>query len=82
MEKIFLIGQDGMLGGELYERLINTGKYEVVPTTVETLNICDREAVINKAKEIMPKYIINCAAFTNVDACETNFELANNVNGV
>ncbi len=82
MEKIFLIGQDGMLGGELYERLIKLNKYEVTPTTIETLDICNKDAVINKAKEIMPKYIINCAAYTNVDGCETNFTLANNVNGV
>ncbi len=82
MEKIFLIGQDGMLGGELYERLVSSGKYEVTPTTVETLDICNKEAVIDKAKRIQPDYIINCAAFTNVDACETNFEVANAVNGV
>lgn len=82
MEKVFLIGQDGMLGGELYERLEKTKKYELTGTTIETLDICDKEAVINKAKEIMPKYIINCAAYTNVDGCETNFELANKVNGL
>lgn len=79
MEKILLIGQDGMLGGELYQRLLS--KYDVFGTTLQTLDICDKEAVLKKAKEVMPKFIINCAAFTNVDACETNFEVANRVNG-
>ena len=79
MEKILLIGQDGMLGGELYQRLLS--KYDVFGTTFQTLDICDKEAVLKKAKEVMPKFIINCAAFTNVDACETNFEVANRVNG-
>ena len=68
-----------MLGGELKERLEK--KYEVVGTTIETLDICDKEAVIKKAKEIKPYFIINCAAFTNVDACEVKEELALSVNG-
>ena len=80
MKKILLLGQDGMLGGELSNRLKNKG-YEVYDTTIQTLDICNEEAVINKAKEVMPYYIINCAAYTNVDGCETNFELANRVNG-
>ena len=68
-----------MLGGELKERLEK--KYEVVGTTIETLDICDKEAVLKKAKEIKPYFIINCAAFTNVDACEVKEELALSVNG-
>lgn len=81
MKKILLLGQDGMLGGELSNRLKSKG-YDVYDTTIQTLDICDEEAVVNKAKEVMPYYIINCAAYTNVDGCETNFELANNVNGM
>lgn len=79
MKKIFLIGADGMLGGELKERLEK--KYEVVGTTIETLDICDKDAVIAKAKSINPDFIINCAAYTNVDGCEVNYDLANKVNG-
>jgi len=79
MKKVFLIGADGMLGGELKERLEQ--KYEVVGTTIETLDICDKNAVIAKAKEINPYFIINCAAYTNVDGCEVNYDLANKVNG-
>ena len=80
MKKIFLIGADGMLGGELKERLEK--KYEVTGTTIETLDICDKEAVLKKAKEINPDFIINCAAYTNVDGCEVNYDLANKVNGL
>ena len=80
MKKVFLIGADGMLGGELKERLEK--KYDVTGTTIETLDICDKEAVLRKANEIKPDYIINCAAYTNVDGCEVNYDLANRVNGI
>lgn len=80
MKKVLLIGADGMLGGELRERLEKI--YEVTGTTLQTLDICDREAVLAKAKEVNPKFIINCAAYTNVDGCEVNYELANKVNGL
>lgn len=79
MKKVLLIGSDGMLGGELAERLI--GKADIFTTTANTLDICDKEAVINKVKEVNPYFIINCAAYTNVDGCEINFDLANRVNG-
>lgn len=82
MKRILVIGQDGMLGGELYTRLCNSNKYDVYKTTIETLNICDKDAVIAEVKKINPYFIINCAAYTDVDGCETRFELANNVNGV
>lgn len=79
MKKVLLIGADGMLGGELKERLEKV--YEVEGTTLQTLDICDREAVLAKAEEVKPYFIINCAAYTNVDGCETNEELAMAVNG-
>ena len=80
MKKVLLIGADGMLGGELRERLEK--KYEVTGTTIETLDITDRDAVLAKAKDVKPDYIINCAAYTNVDGCEVNYDLANKVNGL
>lgn len=79
MEKVLLIGADGMLGGELKERLEK--KYEVIGTTLETLDICNRDAVFAKANEVKPYFIINCAAFTNVDACEIKEDVALAVNG-
>ena len=79
MKKVLLIGADGMLGGELKERLEK--KYEVYGTTIETLDITDRHAVLAKAKEVKPDFIINCAAYTNVDGCETKEDLALSVNG-
>lgn len=79
MKKVLLIGADGMLGGELRERLEKV--YDVTGTTLETLDITDREAVLAKAEEVKPYFIINCAAYTNVDGCEVNTDLAMAVNG-
>ena len=79
MKKVLLIGADGMLGGELRERLEKI--YDVTGTTLETLDITDREAVLAKAEEVKPYFIINCAAYTNVDGCEVNTDLAMAVNG-
>ena len=58
MKKVLLIGADGMLGGELLERLKK--EYDVSSTTLETLDICDKTAVIEKAREVKPYFIINC----------------------
>ena len=80
MKKVLLIGADGMLGGELRKRLEKN--YDVTGTTLETLDICNREAVLAKAREVKPYFIINCAAYTNVDGCEVNYDLANKVNGL
>ena len=79
MKKVLLIGADGMLGGELRERLEKI--YDVTGTTIETLDICNKAAVAEKVNEVNPYFIINCAAYTNVDGCETNESLATAVNG-
>ena len=79
MKKVLLIGADGMLGGELRERLEKV--YDVTGTTIETLDITNKEAVLAKAREVKPYFIINCAAYTNVDGCEVNTSLALAVNG-
>ena len=79
MQKVLLIGADGMLGGELRERLEK--KYEVYSTTINTLDITDKDAVMKKVSEVKPDYVVNCAAYTNVDGCEVNEDLALAVNG-
>lgn len=84
MRKILVIGQDGMLGSELKERLeVNeeNEENEVYGTTLETLDICNKGQVKETIEKIKPEYVINCAAYTNVDACETNYEIAEKVNG-
>jgi len=80
MKSVLLIGSEGMLGRELYIRLKE--KYNVKTTTKEIMNICNKEEVRKKIKELKPYFIINCAAYTNVDMCEKEYEIANKVNGI
>lgn len=44
------------------------------------LDITDAEAVSRVVSEVQPQLIINCAAYTNVDAAETHAELAEKIN--
>lgn len=81
MNKILLIGSEGMLGSELLTKLADNKENVIETTTIYTLDITDRCSVLKKIEEFVPDYIINCAAYTNVDSCETNKETAMNVNG-
>lgn len=84
---ILITGANGQLGNEM--RLVSvrsTDKYiftdvnqvEGVETTF--LDITDLEAVRAMVKENDVKVIVNCAAYTNVDAAETNGEIAEKLN--
>lgn len=67
-----------MLAADLIPALSN---HEVTPLTYEQLDICNLSAVIDATRAVKPQAIINCAAYTKVDACETESELAYAVNG-
>jgi dTDP-4-dehydrorhamnose reductase len=91
--KILVTGSNGQLGQEL-ARLLKTGQAEIGPipsaykdavvdfADVDTLDITDAAAVMAKVHEGAYDLIINCAAFTNVDGCETNFDIARAVNAL
>ncbi|MCR4435371.1 MAG: dTDP-4-dehydrorhamnose reductase [Clostridiales bacterium] len=73
MRKILLTGCRGQLGKEISRQLNQrNGEYEVVETDVHSLDITDRDQVFRLVSEQKPQVIINCAAYTNVDACEGN----------
>ncbi|WP_283129244.1 dTDP-4-dehydrorhamnose reductase, partial [Allofournierella massiliensis] len=61
------------------ERLKNA---TVIATDVAELDITDRDATIAFVRRHQPDTIISCAAFTNVDGCETNPEAAFKVNAI
>ena len=75
--KILVTGANGMLGTDLCEVLKDE---DLIATTHKDLDITDLDMVRSKFKEYNPDIIINCAAMTNVDACETEKDLAYNLN--
>ncbi|MEE0902434.1 MAG: dTDP-4-dehydrorhamnose reductase [Methanobrevibacter sp.] len=77
--KILITGSNGMLGHDLQETLKDS--HELVLTTSKTLDITDRDKTIEIIKENNPDIVINSAAYTDVDGCETNQDLAYAVNG-
>ena len=77
--KILITGSNGMLGHDLIKVLKNN--HELVLTTSESLDITDRDKAMEVISENRPDIVINAAAYTDVDGCESNSDLAYQVNG-
>ena len=77
--KILITGSNGMLGHDLEKVL--SDKHELVLTTSKTLDITDKQHTIDFIREVKPDIIINSAAYTDVDGCEENQNIAYAVNG-
>lgn len=89
--KIVITGCKGQLGNELTS-ILSLGKSEigkipealfeaeVLPVDVEELDITDFDAVLAFVEREKPDVIINSAAMTNVDGCETMQDVAFKVN--
>lgn len=79
--RILITGGKGQLGTDLTD-FLSAQKYTVFSFSSKDIDITDIETFLKKAKEISPHIIINCAAYTRVDDCETNVEQAYKVNSL
>ena len=77
--KIAIIGANGMLASMLRERAPESLNLHLFD--LPDFDITDADQVLTTLTELNPEVVINCAAFTQVDACETQPELAFRVNG-
>lgn len=82
MKKIIVTGCNGQLGRAINKVYENSREYECVNTDVAQLDITDVAAVLRLADEVRPYAIINCAAHTNVNACETDADNAYRINAI
>jgi len=78
-KKVLILGSKGMLGTDLMEVF---RKYNSKGWDKEELDITNKEQVRKKIFELKPEIVINAAAYTDVDKCEKEKELANKVNGL
>lgn len=91
--KILITGSKGQLGNELKD-IINKGYSEIGKVSecinnsqvfdfdVDKLDITDLNSVKNVLNTIKPDVVINCAAATNVDGCESDEDFAFKVNSL
>ena len=89
--KILITGGNGQLVSEL-RQIITTGKSDIgkIDTTniqayyydFDELDITKKDEVDKCLEGLKPDVVINCAAYTNVDGCESNIDMAFKVNSI
>ena len=76
--RLLVFGASGQLGTALQQTM--PASWAVVPHDLPETDIRDERAVAAAIDSARPDAIINCAAFTNVDAAESQTEAAGEVN--
>jgi len=76
--KILICGGNGQLGSDCVQVLQQV--HEVFALSSNKLDITSSSDVDKVIRDFVPDIILNCAAYTKVDACETERELAWKVN--
>jgi len=76
---ILIVGHNGMLGSDMMIVTRSAG-HDVTGIDVPDIDITKRDSIQRCLAAVKPQIIINCAAYTAVDACETARERAFAVN--
>lgn len=87
MKKILVTGSNGLLGQKLTDAVLKNKQFELIATgkganrhpvkegyIYEQMDITDKESIAFIVNKHQPDAIINTAAMTNVDTCETQRE--------
>lgn len=88
MKRIIVTGCNGQLGRAINQIYAKETDIELVNTDVfrgdgiTPLDITNVDEVLKLAREVKPYAIINCAAHTNVDKCETDVDNAYKINAI
>ena len=88
-KRVLVVGSNGLLGQKITEFLVRGSAHKVTLCSIEAapdvqlqsapylqLDITSKKDVKRVVHSVEPDVIVNCAAMTNVDACETERELA------
>jgi dTDP-4-dehydrorhamnose reductase len=77
--RVVVFGSAGQLGSELCRTLAD---YDLFPIMRDEIDITHLAQVVERVEHLSPEAIINAAAFTDVDSCETHQEKAFLVNAI
>jgi dTDP-4-dehydrorhamnose reductase len=81
MGRILVIGAKGMLGRDLMEVLRSSFPTdEVIGWDIEEIDIRVEKGTVEKIENLKPRTVINVAAYTDVDGCESNEAMALAIN--
>ena len=80
--KILITGANGQLGRELANQYKEKKTIDLILTTRSDLDISNINEVYSFVNENKPDVIINCAALTAVDKCETETDMAYKINAI
>lgn len=87
MKKIIITGCNGQLGRAVNKLCENNTDYELINTDfnvdgVKNLDITNLDDCLSLFRDVKPYAVINCAAHTNVDACEVQQDAAYKINAL
>src|SRR5512136_1785928 len=76
--KVLILGHKGMLGSDLFLRLL--AFHDVMGRDIDDFDIASSEDCEKVISETEPDVVINAAAYTDVDGCESNRDKCFSVN--
>lgn len=79
---VLITGANGQLGNEMRVLSKENNGHTYFFTDVDTLDICDEQAIRVYVNNHQIDVIVNCAAYTAVDKAEENKELCNKLNNI
>ena len=78
--RYLVTGCKGQLGYDVVRQLNERGIYDVLALDIDEMDITDSRKVNKIFEEYKPKHVIHCAAWTNVDSAEDNYEMCYKIN--
>jgi len=80
--RILVTGARGQLGTDVVRHAEREDRYEVIAADRSRLDVSDRDAVLSAVTTLAPDLIVHTAAWTAVDACESDPDRAWKVNSL
>jgi len=78
--RILITGKNGQVGWESQRSLTMFG--DIVAVDQHEMDLSDSSAIIKTIRQVKPDIIVNTAAYTAVDKAESDYALAEQINGI